>query len=227
MTRKKILLHSKLLQKSCVSISKVQGSKVACKGVLNMHHDPHREIDKNDYTRDTRAEAPATSPPPSAPPHKMPYYGGHMPKASGTKVPSRFALLILGCLPGLGHLYMGLIRRGLFYLSAAALAIFLNIQIAMHMPMFAIFTAFAIVAVYAVAFFESLVIRRDIAAGKELVDRLPAFVNNKRFVVGIAVFAIAVFALGFISSLPWYGWFVIAALGMVAMALGLFKKKAD
>jgi len=193
-----------------------------------MHHDPHRDIDKSDYTRDNRtaqpdADTPPYIPPIPPPPPTMPYHGGgHYTKV---KIPSRFILFILACLPGLGHFYIGLIRRGLFYLSATAFAIFLTIQAAINLPLLLVFTVFSIVAVYAVAFFETLVIRRDIAAGKEVVDRLPAFANNKRFVLGVAIVAIGVFALGFISSLPWYGWLAITALGVVAMGLGLFKKK--
>ena len=66
-------------------------------------------IDKSDYTRDMREEKAPPTPPPPPPPSYPP---------TPSKAHSRAILLILAFLPGLGHMYLGFIRRGLFYLSA-------------------------------------------------------------------------------------------------------------
>ncbi|MCL2574846.1 MAG: hypothetical protein FWE33_00275 [Defluviitaleaceae bacterium] len=186
-----------------------------------MNHDPNSGIDKSDYTRDNRAEAPTPAAPPVPPP--PPYYGGYHGYPV-IKKPSRFILFILACIPGLGHMYMGLIRRGLFYLSATAFTIFMTVVAGMNFWILTPLTSFAILAVYAVAFFESLSIRRDFVMGKEVVDRLPAFVAGKGFVPIIALAALAVFAIGFLASLTWQGWIIIILIAVLCAVLFSRKK---
>lgn len=136
--------------------------------------------DHDDYKRDIRFDK---LPEPS----KMPYPG---------KRPSRFVLFLLMWVPGLGHMYMGLIKRGLFYFSALPLLIYFTVAIARVFPVFTIFTGFSIAALYAVSFFEGLAIRRDIIEGKAVADVIPnlrALAQNKLVrCILIAKLAIAV-----------------------------------
>ncbi|MCL2752889.1 MAG: hypothetical protein FWE44_01925 [Defluviitaleaceae bacterium] len=189
-----------------------------------MHHDPNGGIDKSDYTRDNRTAHSETAPPIPPPPPTMPYHGGrHM----GVKVPSRFILFILAWLPGLGHMYMGLIRRGLFYMSATALSIFLTVQMFSNwrfFGFFGIFAAFSIAAVLAVSFFETLSLRRDIVMGKTIEDQLPAFLKNKGTISKIALVILVVVGISFVSSLTWYGWLIMAFIGVVAITFVMNKK---
>ncbi|MCL2620985.1 MAG: hypothetical protein FWD97_08655 [Defluviitaleaceae bacterium] len=188
-----------------------------------MSYDPNKNgVDTSDYTRDNRTEA---TPPPHAPhpthhPHPMPYGGGSPRK------PSRFLLFILsGCVPGLGHMYLGMIRRGLFYMAGIALLVFLTVQLAISgLGIFTVFTGFGLLALYTVSFFESFIIRRDIVAGKEVADTIPSFVTDKRFLIAIgAVLGLTVLA-SIISVVPWFIW---VAAGVVVIALVSKKKKSS
>lgn len=167
-------------------------------------------IDKSDYTRDTRADAPPSTAP--------------MPPASTAKGHSGLLLVLLAFLPGLGHMYLGFIRRGLFYLSAFAFAIFVTVQFGiMSFVPFILLAAFGIVAVVAIAFFESLVIRRDLAAGKELEDVLPPFAKNRKTLMLVGVFLLVPFVINLLTTLSWYAWLVFALVFVVAV--GYFAKK--
>ncbi|MCL2235815.1 MAG: hypothetical protein FWB98_05180 [Defluviitaleaceae bacterium] len=178
-----------------------------------MSYDPNQNgIDKSDYTRDNREGQSAPRTPPPYPHHPHITYGGHKPRK-----PSRFILLMLAFLPGLGHMYLGLIRRGLFYLAGTAFLVFLTVQFAMTIPLMTILTGFSIFALMAVGFFEGFALRRDMVAGKEVVDALPKFITNKTILVAIgAVLVIAILA-SIISSVPWIIW-VIAGVAVVIFA---------
>ncbi|MCL2350024.1 MAG: hypothetical protein FWC67_00955 [Defluviitaleaceae bacterium] len=182
---------------------------------MNYENNQQEGINKDDYTRDKRVEQNNTPPPPPPPPHH-----GHMPYGSHPyykpRKPSRFVLFILASLPGLGHMYLGLIRRGLFYVSASALSIFLTVQLAVNFTFFVIPAAFSIAVVYAVAFFESLAIRSDMVMGKEVADKLPAFLQNKSVVIKIGIFLAILLGASFLATLPWYGWAVIGIVGVCA-----------
>lgn len=179
----------------------------------------HSEIDKSDYTRDARNDAtPAHTPPPAAPPH-MPYSHSPAPKI---KRPSRFVLFLLAFLPGLGHMYMGLIKRGLFYLSAVAFAIFATVQLGMTAPIFTILTAFAILGIYAVSFFESFVIRRNIAAGVAMDDNIPEFAKSKTFLVALAATLSFLMLLSILEAIrP-----ILGIVVFVAILVFVFSKKS-
>ena len=142
--------------------------------------------DHDDYKRDIRFDK---LPEPS----KLPYPG---------KRPSRMILFLLMWAPGLGHMYMGLIKRGLFFFSALPLLIYLTV---LAPNTFAIFTSFGISALYAVSFFEGLSIRRGIIEGKSFSDTIPdlrVFWKNK-FVRVILIITL-VFAVvdSVLSSFP-------------------------
>jgi len=162
-------------------------------------------IDKSDYKRDARIETPPAPPPVAEPP--------------AAKEHSRFLLLILALVPGLGHMYLGLVRRGLFYLSAFAFTIFVTVQFAiMGLAPFVVLAVFGIVAVVFMAFFESLVARRDLALGKKLEDSAPAFVKTKAAFISIAAFLIIPFVINLLNTLPWYSWIILGFIFVVAIA---------
>ena len=160
----------------------------------------------DDYKRDIRLD---DAPPDEMIPHRR---------------PSRFWLFVLSFLPGLSHIYMGLIRRGLFYISALAFVIFFTSVVVPRFSSLGIITGFSIIAIFAVSFFEAFSIRRDIIMGKEVKDTLPnlgIILRNKVFLVVIAV----LFAISILASLPWYAWLI---LGIVAVCYAPFmygKKK--
>ncbi|MCL2854949.1 MAG: hypothetical protein FWE21_04955 [Defluviitaleaceae bacterium] len=175
-----------------------------------MSYEPNQNgVDKSDYTRDSRTTHGSPAP------HTPISYGGAVPRK-----PSKFLLFILsGCVPGLGHMYLGLIRRGLFYMAGIALLIFLTVQLAIGgLGIFTVFTGFGLLALYAVSFFESFVMRRDIAAGKEVADSMPAFVTSKTFLVAVGVtLALSVLA-SIISVVPWPFWVIAGVLAVVIVS---------
>ncbi|MCL2396472.1 MAG: hypothetical protein FWC93_00210 [Defluviitaleaceae bacterium] len=161
----------------------------------------------DDYKKDIRLDGAA----PSAPPH--PHYAYPPP----ARRPSRFWIFILSVLPGLGHIYLGLIRRGLFYISALALVIFFKVMVIPIFAPVAIFTGFSIAALYAVSFFEAFGIRRDIIMGKEVKDVIPnigPLGKNKSLLAVLIVIVVVSLAINIVSALPWYAWLV---LGIVAV----------
>ena len=161
----------------------------------------HKYNKDDDYKRDIRLD--------SAPPDEM---ARHRRPS-----PSRFWLFALSFLPGLSHIYMGLIRRGLFYMLTLAFVIFFASVVVPSFERLGIFIGFSIVAIFAVSFFEAFSIRRDIIMGKEVKDVLPTIsilVRNKAFLIVIAViFAVAI-GLNILAGLPWYAWLI---LGIVAV----------
>ena len=146
----------------------------------------------DDYKRDIRLEH-----------HHAPTHHGAYP----TRRPSRFWLFVLSPLPGLSHMYLGLIRRGLFYMASLALLIFLTTAIAPSIIV--ILTSFAKFALFAVAFFESFSIRRDIIMGKDVSDSIPnigALRKNKALfaaVIIVAAVIIGLRVLAFLGGLVW------------------------
>ena len=166
----------------------------------------HKYNKDDDYKRDIRVD---NVPPGGAAHH------GHA--AHSHRRPSRFWLFALSFLPGLSHIYMGLIRRGLFYVSALPILIYLTVVFASNFGIFVLFPAFSIVALYAVAFFESFGIRRDIIMGKEVKDAIPnlgILGGNKVVIIALVVIFAVALGINIISSLPWYAWVI---LGIVAI----------
>jgi len=165
----------------------------------------HKYNKDDDYKRDIRLDKASVD---EAPNH---------PHVASHRRPSRFWLLALSFLPGLSHIYMGLIRRGLFYVATLALVIFFSSVIVPDFARLSVLTGFAIFAIYAVSFFEAFSIRRDIIIGKEIKDAIPNFgiIGGNRVVliaIGI-IFAIAL-GINILSNLPWYAWLI---LGIVAV----------
>ena len=161
----------------------------------------HKYDNNDDYKRDIRAEG-------TLPSSEVPYHH---------RRPSRFWLFALSFLPGLSHIYLGLIRRGLFYISALPILIYLTVVFASNFGIFVLFPAFSIAALFAVAFFESFSIRRDIIMGKEVKDTMPSFGmpgGSKAVIIAIGVILVVALGVNILARLPWYAWLV---LGIVAI----------
>jgi len=129
-------------------------------------------------------------------------------------------------LPGLSHMYLGLIRRGLFYISVLAFTIFISVALLLPISgIFGIFMGFSIMTIYAVSFFEAFSIRRDIVMGKEVKDTIPnlgIFGSGKVILIIAIVILALVFGVNILSSLPWYAWLI---LGIVAICYAPFLRK--
>jgi len=169
-----------------------------------------QKYDEHDYKRDIRQEQQES--PHSHAPHPV---HTSIPTPTLTRRPSRFWLLMLSPLPGLGHMYLGLIRRGLFYMASLALLIFLTTVLAPSALV--IFTGFAMAALFGVAFFEAFAIRRSMVMGKEVADTIPniAFIAKNKTILAIALAVLAVIiGINILGALPWYAWVVI---GIVAV----------
>ncbi|MCL2573897.1 MAG: hypothetical protein FWE34_05015 [Defluviitaleaceae bacterium] len=178
----------------------------------------HKYNKDDDYKRDIRAEAESHG---DVPPH-YPHTEHH------TRRPSRFWLLMLSFLPGLSHIYLGLIRRGLFYISALAFIIFITSMVVPVFGIFGVFTGFAIVAIYAVSFFEAFSIRRDIIMGKEVKDAIPTLGltgGSKTVLIVMTVMLVIAFAIHILARLPWYGWLILGVVA-VCYAPTLYRKKS-
>jgi len=128
-------------------------------------------MNNNDYKYDARTEHESHESKPSRP----------------TRKPSRFILFTLGWIPGIGHMYLGLIRRGTFYLSALSMAIFLTVVLSYNFSPLVIFTSFAKFGLCAVSFFEAFKLRHEIIAGIEVKDTIPAFVFNKTLWIALGI----------------------------------------
>jgi len=166
----------------------------------------------DDYKRDIRVDTPPESH--GTPPHMHyppPYHHHH------TRRPNRFLLFVFSFLPGLSHIYLGLVRRGLFYISALALIIFFSAMIVPYISMLGVLTGFSIAGLYAVSFFEAFAIRRDIVMGKEVKDTIPniAILRKNKYLLIVLIAVVAVtFGIRILSVLNWYVWII---LGIVAI----------
>jgi len=98
-----------------------------------------------------------------------------------------------------------------------ALAMLIFATVAIAPSMLVIFTSFAMAGLFAVAFFEAFLIRRDMVMGKEVKDTIPnlAFIGKNKTILAILLIILAVsVGVSILSSLPWYAWLVI---GIVAV----------
>ena len=181
----------------------------------------HKYNKDDDYKRDIRVD---NVPPGEVPPPYYPY------AEYCRKKPSRFWLFALSFLPGLSHIYMGLIRRGLFYISALPILIYLTVVFASNFGIFVLFPAFSIAALFAVSFFEAFSIRRDIIMGREVKDTIPnlgILGGNKVVIIAlILIFALAL-GINILSSLPWYAWVILGVVAVVYAPIMRGKNKKN
>ena len=124
------------------------------------------------------------------------------PIPPGMPVPMKdinaFFLFCLSAVPGLNYMYMGLMKRGLFFMSS----FFLVFAIILFADFPALLMVVAIIMFY--SFFDGFKIRREILAGKtvndDVDDILPILVNNK----GLIIFGVlALFGLKFLRSISY------------------------
>jgi len=122
-------------------------------------------------------------------------------------------------------MYLGLIRRGLFYVSALAMLVFLTTALAPSILI--ILTSFAKFALFAVAFFESFSIRRDIIMGKEVSDTIPNIAllrKNKTLFAAVIIVVAVLLGVHTLASLGWYVWLVVGIVAVAYFAINLNKK---
>ena len=189
----------------------MKGETKQAKGVILMNRKYSKD---DDYKRDIRLDSAPSD-------EKMPH-----------RRPSRFWLFVLSFLPGLSHIYMGLIRRGLFYISALPILIYVTVVFASNLGIFVLFPAFSIAALFAVAFFESFSIRRDIIMGKEVKDTIPnlgVFGGNKVVIIALAVIFALALGINILARLPWYAWLILGIIAVVyaPVARGKNRKKSS
>ena len=155
-------------------------------------------MSEKDYKYDMRQEHTTPAAPPAP------------PKGAYPKRPSRFWLFLLSFIPGVGHMYLGLIRRGLFYFSALALMIYLTATLSIGGGSFlTIFSSFAKGAIFFVSFFEAFKLRREMVMGNDVKDEFPAFLARKEILMVVAVIVLLSFFTNLIAALPWFGWLIV------------------
>jgi hypothetical protein len=189
----------------------------------------HKYNKDDDYKRDIRLDNVPPPTPSPVPPPPTPSHYPHSPYHR--RRPSRFLLFLLSFLPGLSHIYLGLIRRGLFYISALPILIYATVVFASNLGIFVLFPAFSIAALFAVAFFESFSIRRDIIMGKEVKDTIPnlgIFGGNKVVIFVLGVLLALALGVNILARLPWYAWLILGIIAVIyaPIARGKNRKKS-
>lgn len=102
--------------------------------------------------------------------------------AVGTKPTKRnmrvnlLQVLIWGFLPGLSHMSMGLMKRGLFFCATFFLAIYASSE---FIPMIAL----AIPIIFFYSFFDALSLRRLINSGEVVIDAFPSLPDLRTQIV--------------------------------------------
>ena len=175
--------------------------------------------DRNDYKYDIREQAHIEDAPrPAEPVKEFRHY----------KRPSRFLIFILSWLPGLSHMYLGLIRRGIFYLSAFAVMIYATSTI---LGPLVIFPSLGIAGVYFTAFFEALRYRREMVMGREVRDIVPSIFMSKPVIAAVALLLLfsAISNHIVFRWIPTWGWVIFAVfllnrLGFINFNLVNFNK---
>jgi len=125
-------------------------------------------------------------------------------------------MFCLSAMPGLAHMYLGLIKRGLFYTSVFALS--LTVSFNLLSPIAAIAT----VVVYAIAFFEAFKMRRDMVMGKEVHDTIPdisILSKNKSLLTLILVIVGVMVGFNVLTSLRWFAWMIIGIVAICYMGM--------
>jgi hypothetical protein len=114
-------------------------------------------------------------------------------------MPSKFLLFILSALPGLGYMYLGLIKRGLLVMAAFFLNIYLMAQF--EIPML----AFVIPIIFFASFFDGFKILRQIREGQtveDTVEDLLGFVSKHKVIIFGAL--AVVISLGVLNNMLYW-----------------------
>jgi hypothetical protein len=135
------------------------------------------------------------------------------------KVFNKFLLFIMGALPGLGYMYVGLLKRGLFTMAAFSATIYLIATVSGWF-------AFPLAAIVFASFFDGFRLLRQAREGMALqdgIEDLLAFLKkHKVAILGVVVGIIALELLGnVVRNLSSVTPFILIALG----AYFLFFKK--
>jgi len=104
---------------------------------------------------------------------------------------SKFLLFILSALPGLGYMYLGLIKRGLFAMMAFFATIFLISSVSG-------FFGFVLVGIIFATFFDQFRTLNKIRAGIEVEDQIDDILNfarRHRTAVLASIAAVVVFGV--------------------------------
>ncbi len=146
-----------------------------------------RSICKNCVKKLSRSVPP---PPPVAPPRHY-TSAPTPPPAYSRHRPSRLVLFMLSAIPGANHMYLGLMKRGLFVLSMFALSIYLTSLLGGYPA--------AIIPIIAIAsFFDGFNLRRKIIDGVPVSDSVSEITN---FLSKYKLYIIGFFLLGLFSSI--------------------------
>jgi hypothetical protein len=113
-------------------------------------------------------------------PHKDPHYKPPLPKR-GRDI-NVFFLFCLSCIPGLNYMYIGLMKRGMFFMSMFFMLIFISSTLHTPVPMFALFMEMCY------SFFDGFKIRRQILNGENVPDEITdvtTFFNANKSIITI------------------------------------------
>ena len=142
------------------------------------------------------------------------------------KLPSKLLYIFLGLLPGLGYMYLGLIKRGLFVMSSFFLTIFLLTQFN------SIIFVFLIPIILFASFFDGLKLLRMMREGEVVEDSvsdITGFINTHKTV--LLVGAAAVIFFGFFNNILRYSIYlghgflrsiVAAAPAIILIGIGIY-----
>lgn len=134
------------------------------------------------------------------------YHCGYPRHAKGR---SKAALFILSFLPGLGYMYLGLIKRGLLVMSAFFLNIYLLAEFSVPL------LAFLVPVIFFASFFDGFSILRRINAGEAVtdsIDDIKGFVSRNRRLIfgGLGAVLLISFITNFSRNLHYGGLYAVA-----------------
>ena len=152
------------------------------------------------------------------------YYERARPRAKNCNL---LLVFILSALPGMAHMYMGMMKRGLLIMSSFFISIWLVAE--MHVMLF----AFLLAMICVVAFFDAINIRKRILAGEYAEDSVADITGFlRRFRAPLLILALylcvtSMFGYGRFY-LPYYGGVnngIIMAVIIVVIITSLKKSK--
>ena len=143
------------------------------------------------------------------------------------RAPNALLLILFSMLPGANYMYMGLIKRGIFVLTAFFMSI--------YMAGFFSFFGFVIPGVVITSFFDGLRIRRKLIAGEPVSDNISDlktfFLENKMPILALIGLLVAMEVLqktanllnrGARQVLFYGGGFPNMLLAIAAIILGIY-----
>ncbi len=146
------------------------------------------------------------------------------PPVEGRKIFNILLVLLFSAIPGGAQMYMGLLKRGLFFMISFFTAIFLTQTVfgpASFVP------SFLIAIVFFTSFFDGILTRRKFIAGEVVSDNINDFKNLFYENKGIAIAFIGILvASSFFQSFRFLTHDRVPAFGIMILVLGiLFLRK--